>query len=144
MSLTILVDVLPLMLTNWMDHLPVLPAPSRWSLQRASQHGNLNQLLHTKMNINRIKIQLTCSWPAVGLSPILHLLPPHHRLPHCRPPREPPTPREPPPPPEPPALHEPPAPCEPPHPHHAAPQEAAPIAAKSQLCPTSKNIRPVK
>jgi hypothetical protein len=30
-SLTAPVDVLPLMLTNWMDHYPVLPSPNRWS-----------------------------------------------------------------------------------------------------------------
>jgi hypothetical protein len=36
-SLTILVDILPLMLTNWMDHHPILPALSRWSQERVSQ-----------------------------------------------------------------------------------------------------------
>jgi hypothetical protein len=36
-SLAIPVDVLPLTLANWTDHGPVLPAPSRWSQERASQ-----------------------------------------------------------------------------------------------------------
>jgi hypothetical protein len=36
-SLAIPVDILPLLLTNKMDHHPVLPAPSRWSQERASQ-----------------------------------------------------------------------------------------------------------
>jgi hypothetical protein len=36
-SLTILVDVVPLTLTNWIDHCPLLPALSRWSQERASQ-----------------------------------------------------------------------------------------------------------
>jgi hypothetical protein len=36
-SLAVLVDVLPLILTNWMDHRPVLLALSRWSQERASQ-----------------------------------------------------------------------------------------------------------
>jgi hypothetical protein len=31
------VNVVPLMLTNWMNHHPILPAPSRWSQERASQ-----------------------------------------------------------------------------------------------------------
>jgi hypothetical protein len=41
-SLAIPVDILPLMLTNWMDHHPILPALSRWSQERASQPENLN------------------------------------------------------------------------------------------------------
>jgi hypothetical protein len=41
MSLAIPVDVLSLMLTNWMDHHPVLPALSRWSQERASQPGKI-------------------------------------------------------------------------------------------------------
>jgi hypothetical protein len=36
-SLTVPVDVLPLMLTNWMDHCSLLPDSSRWSQERASQ-----------------------------------------------------------------------------------------------------------
>jgi hypothetical protein len=40
-SLTAPVDVLPLMLTNWMDHCPILPSPNRWSQQRASQPGQI-------------------------------------------------------------------------------------------------------
>jgi hypothetical protein len=36
-SLIVPVDVLPLTLTNWMDHHPVLPAQNRWSQERASQ-----------------------------------------------------------------------------------------------------------
>jgi hypothetical protein len=36
-SLAIPVDVLPLMLTNWMDHCPIIPALSRWSQVRVSQ-----------------------------------------------------------------------------------------------------------
>jgi hypothetical protein len=40
-SLTLLVDVLPLTLTNWTDHRPVLLAPSRWSQERASQPGKI-------------------------------------------------------------------------------------------------------
>jgi hypothetical protein len=35
-SLTIPVDILPLTLTNWMDHHPLLLALSRWSQERAS------------------------------------------------------------------------------------------------------------
>jgi hypothetical protein len=35
MSLVVLVDILPLTLTNWMDHCPILPALSRWSQERA-------------------------------------------------------------------------------------------------------------
>jgi hypothetical protein len=35
--LAIPVDVLPPPLTNWMDHRPILPSPSRWSQERASQ-----------------------------------------------------------------------------------------------------------
>jgi hypothetical protein len=34
-----------------------------------------------KMNINGIKIQLTCSWPATGLPAVLHPPPPHRRPP---------------------------------------------------------------
>jgi hypothetical protein len=37
MSLIVSVDIIPLMLTNWMDHCPVLTAPSRWSQERLSQ-----------------------------------------------------------------------------------------------------------
>jgi hypothetical protein len=40
-SLAILVDVLPLMLANWMDHRLVLSALSRWSQERASQPGKI-------------------------------------------------------------------------------------------------------
>jgi hypothetical protein len=36
-SLVVPIDVLPLMLTNWMNHRPVLPALSRWSQERESQ-----------------------------------------------------------------------------------------------------------
>jgi hypothetical protein len=36
-SLAILADVLQLMLTNWMDHHPLLLVSSRWSHERASQ-----------------------------------------------------------------------------------------------------------
>jgi hypothetical protein len=36
-SLIVPVDVLPLTLTNWTDHHPVLRAPSRWNQERASQ-----------------------------------------------------------------------------------------------------------
>jgi hypothetical protein len=36
-SLTAPVDILPLTLINWMDHRPILPAPSRWSQERVSQ-----------------------------------------------------------------------------------------------------------
>jgi hypothetical protein len=34
---TIPIDGFPLTLTNWMDHHSILPAPSRWSQERASQ-----------------------------------------------------------------------------------------------------------
>jgi hypothetical protein len=37
MSLAVPVDVLPLPLTNWMDHHPILPSSSKWSQERASQ-----------------------------------------------------------------------------------------------------------
>jgi hypothetical protein len=62
-SLVVPVDVLPLALANWTDHFLVLLAPSRWSQERASQPGKIELVtsIHTKMNINRIKIQLTCS-----------------------------------------------------------------------------------
>jgi hypothetical protein len=40
-SLTVPIDILPLMLTNWTDHHPVLPALSRWSQERASQPGKI-------------------------------------------------------------------------------------------------------
>jgi hypothetical protein len=40
-SLAIPVDVLPLTLTNWMDHRPILPTLSRWSQERASQPGKI-------------------------------------------------------------------------------------------------------
>jgi hypothetical protein len=30
MSMTVPVDILPLPLTNWVDHRPILPPPSRW------------------------------------------------------------------------------------------------------------------
>jgi hypothetical protein len=36
-SLTAPVDVLPLTLTNWMNHHPILPALSRWSQETALQ-----------------------------------------------------------------------------------------------------------
>jgi hypothetical protein len=39
--LTAPVDVLPLTLTNWMDHHHILPAPGRWSQERASQLGQI-------------------------------------------------------------------------------------------------------
>ena len=60
-SLTVLVNVLSLTLTNWTDHCPVLLASSRWSQERASQRGKIELVTSYKMNINRIKIQLTCS-----------------------------------------------------------------------------------
>jgi hypothetical protein len=36
-SLAVPVDILPLMLANWIDHCLVLSAPNRWSQERASQ-----------------------------------------------------------------------------------------------------------
>jgi hypothetical protein len=36
-SLAVPVNVLPLTLTNWMDHCPVLLSLSRWGQERASQ-----------------------------------------------------------------------------------------------------------
>jgi hypothetical protein len=40
-SLAIPVDVLPLPLANWMDRHPILPAPNRWSMERASQPAKI-------------------------------------------------------------------------------------------------------
>jgi hypothetical protein len=40
-SLTVLVDILLLTLIDWTSHRPVLPAPSRWSQERASQPGKI-------------------------------------------------------------------------------------------------------
>jgi hypothetical protein len=40
-SLAVPVDILPLMLTNWMDHRPLFPALSRWSQERASQPSKI-------------------------------------------------------------------------------------------------------
>jgi hypothetical protein len=41
-SLIISIDVLPLMLTNWMDHRLVLPTPSRWTTRERRNMKILN------------------------------------------------------------------------------------------------------
>jgi hypothetical protein len=60
-SLVVLIDDLPLSFANWTDHRSVFSAPSRWSQKRVSQPAKNELVLHTKMNLNRIKIQLTSS-----------------------------------------------------------------------------------
>jgi hypothetical protein len=82
-SLTIPVDILPLMLANWTDNRPLLPAPSKWSQEGASQPRKIELVTLYKMNRIRIKIQLTCWRPAAaGLPRVLRPPPPP---PHCRP-----------------------------------------------------------
>jgi hypothetical protein len=51
-SLVVPADVLPLTLTNWMDHHPVLPALSRWSQERASQPRKI-ELVTSYKNENK-------------------------------------------------------------------------------------------
>jgi hypothetical protein len=46
--LAVPVNIIPLTLANWIDQHPVLPAPSRWSQERASQPEKIESVTSYK------------------------------------------------------------------------------------------------